>query len=175
MVTHEMGARPRLVTDADTPAADGLFLRFSGDVARLAYRLVGRDGDVDDLVQDVFLAAHQSMPVGLPERDTERWLAKVAVRLSWRRLRRQRIARFFGFGDDGPDELEGTAVSPETRAVVAQLYRRLDTLPVADRIAWTLRHIENEPLDDVARLCGCSLATAKRRIAAAQRALTEGT
>lgn len=166
-------ARPRLVT---TPApGDALFTRFSPHVARLAYRLVGRDGDVDDLVQDVFLAAHESMPVGLPDDDTRRWLSTVAVRLAWRKLRRRRIATFFGFGDDGPDErLVAASASPETSALVAQLYRRLETIPLAERVAWTLRHVENEPLDEVARLCGCSLATAKRRIAAAQARLTEG-
>jgi RNA polymerase sigma-70 factor (ECF subfamily) len=38
---------------------------------------------------------------------------------------------------------------------------------VEQRLAWTLRHIEGERLEDVAARCGCSLATAKRRIAAA--------
>lgn len=169
-----MSARPRLVA-VETSPTGALFTRFSAHVARLAYRLVGRDGDVDDLVQDVFLIAHQAMPVGMPDADTRRWLTRVAVRVASRRLRRRRIARFFGFGDDGPDEFIGGGASPETSAVVSQLYRRLDTLPVHERLAWTLRHVENEALDDVATLCGCSLATAKRRIAAAQRALTEGT
>lgn len=157
------------------PPGATLFQRFSRDVARLAFRLVGRDGDVDDLVQDTFLAAHRSMPVGLPDEDTRRWLSAVTVRLAARRLRRRRIATFFGFGDDGPDEHLAPGASPETSAVLSQLYRRLDALPTDERLAWTLRHVENEQLDDVARLCGCSLATAKRRIARAQLVLTEGT
>jgi RNA polymerase sigma-70 factor (ECF subfamily) len=41
------------------------------------------------------------------------------------------------------------------------------------RIAWTLRYVEREKLEEVARLCGCSLATAKRRIAATQAAIEE--
>jgi RNA polymerase sigma-70 factor (ECF subfamily) len=47
------------------------------------------------------------------------------------------------------------------------VYRALDRLGTAERLAWTLRHVEGERLDAVAQLCGCSLATAKRRIAAA--------
>jgi len=39
------------------------------------------------------------------------------------------------------------------------------------RIAWTLRYLEQERIEDVARLCGCSKRTAKRRIASAQRAV----
>jgi RNA polymerase sigma-70 factor (ECF subfamily) len=49
-----------------------------------------------------------------------------------------------------------------------RIYRLLDELPANERLAWTLRHIEGEQVEAVASLCGCSLATAKRRIAAAQ-------
>jgi RNA polymerase sigma-70 factor (ECF subfamily) len=49
----------------------------------------------------------------------------------------------------------------------------LDELPAAERLAWTLRHVEGERLEQVARQCGCSLATAKRRIAAAQDAIEQ--
>jgi RNA polymerase sigma-70 factor (ECF subfamily) len=38
---------------------------------------------------------------------------------------------------------------------------------VEHRVAWTLRYVEGEKLERVAEHCGCSLATAKRRIAAA--------
>ena len=44
-------------------------------------------------------------------------------------------------------------------------------ISVEDRLAWTLRNVEQEPLDAVAQACGCSLATAKRRIASAQAVL----
>ena len=53
------------------------------------------------------------------------------------------------------------------------VYRVLDELPVDDRLAFTLHHIEGEKLEVVARLCRCSCATAKRRIARAQQAIEE--
>jgi predicted RNA polymerase sigma factor len=56
---------------------------------------------------------------------------------------------------------------------VRAVYRVLDELPVADRLAFTLHHIEGEKLEVVARLCRCSPATAKRRIARAQHAIEE--
>ena len=48
----------------------------------------------------------------------------------------------------------------------------LDTVPADARIAWVLRYLEQEPLEDVARICGCSLATVKRRITVAHQAVT---
>ena len=50
---------------------------------------------------------------------------------------------------------------------------QLQTVPPDDRIAWTLRHVERHRLEAVAELCGCSLATVKRRILRAQRFLVE--
>jgi RNA polymerase sigma-70 factor (ECF subfamily) len=44
----------------------------------------------------------------------------------------------------------------------------LAKLPTEQQIAWTLRHIQGEELEQVARACDCSLATVKRRIDAAE-------
>jgi RNA polymerase sigma-70 factor (ECF subfamily) len=52
---------------------------------------------------------------------------------------------------------------------LAKVYAVLDALPSDERVAWSLRHVEGERLERVAELCGCSLATAKRRIAAAHQ------
>jgi len=46
-------------------------------------------------------------------------------------------------------------------------------VPTQERLAWSLRYLEGEPLDMVAASCGCSLATAKRRISAAKRVIDE--
>ena len=58
-------------------------------------------------------------------------------------------------------------MSPERRALLSRVYQVLDRIPVEQRLAWSLRYVEGEKLERVAEQCGCSLATAKRRIAAA--------
>jgi RNA polymerase sigma-70 factor (ECF subfamily) len=47
----------------------------------------------------------------------------------------------------------------------------LDAMTVDDRLAFVLHCIDGETLDEVARICRCSLATAKRRVARAQGAI----
>jgi DNA-directed RNA polymerase specialized sigma24 family protein len=49
----------------------------------------------------------------------------------------------------------------------------LERVPPAARLAWVLRFQEGEPLEVVAQLCACSLATAKRRIKTAQDRIRE--
>ncbi len=170
-------ARPEIVaivarTPAPAEGLDALFRRYAPYVARVALRILGRSDEVDDLVQDVFLAAHRGLGRLREPAAVKGWLATVAVRSARRRLRARRLRAFFGL-DRPADyaEVADGAASPETRALLARLYRVLDGLPAAERIAWALRHVEGERLDRVALLCGCSLATAKRRVAAAQATL----
>lgn len=150
---------------------EGLFRTYARYVASVALRVLGRDDEVDDVVQEVFLSAMRGLP-GLRNADAVRgWLATIAVRHASRRLRRRRLRAFFGLDRDARYESVAPGASPEERALLSRIYAILDELPVAERVAWTLRHVEGEPLDVVARLCSCSLATAKRRIGAAHQAI----
>ncbi len=165
-----------MVREASAPAPEGgleaAWRAHSPYVARLALHVLGRDVDVDDVVQDVFVAAASAAGRLRDPNALRAWLATVTVRLARKRLRTRRLLSLFAL-DPEPDygELTARDADPELRLHVKRLYQALDLLPAKDRIAWTLRHVEGEQLDDVARLCACSLATAKRRIAAAEVAL----
>lgn len=91
-------------------------------------------------------------------------------------MRRRRLLMALGIASVEPvdlDAIAATDASPEIRAQLAQIYALLRTVPADERIAWTLRYIERHRLEVVAELVGCSLATAKRRIARAQAFLAE--
>lgn len=144
-------------------------------VASIGLRLLGRPEDVDDLVQDVFLIAYRGMQALREPSALRGWLAAVAVRVARRRLRVRRIRRVLGLEDDYDyASARHPALSPEEHAMLAAVYRTLDGLPASQRLAWSLRYIEGERLERVAELCRCSLATAKRWIAAAHAVVQEG-
>jgi RNA polymerase sigma-70 factor (ECF subfamily) len=96
------------------------------------------------------------------------WVAIIAVRTARRHLRRRRMRAFVGLDTLAPSlELRDQDMSPERRALLSRVYQALDQIPVDQRVAWTLRYVEGEKLEQVAEHCRCSLATAKRRIASA--------
>ena len=65
--------------------------------------------------------------------------------------------------------------TPEERAQIVRAYQLLEKLPADERIAWVLRYLEGETLEETARLCGCSLSTVQRRLrAAASKMHAEG-
>jgi RNA polymerase sigma-70 factor, ECF subfamily len=66
-----------------------------------------------------------------------------------------------------------SSASPEQRAEAIRLYRKLDRLPVPERVAWLLRHVEGESLEDMVALCGCSKSTVQRRLHSAEARLKQ--
>jgi RNA polymerase sigma-70 factor (ECF subfamily) len=150
---------------------DGAFRAHASFVASVALRVLGRPSEVDDLVQDVFLRVLHHLGALRDPAALRGWLAVITARLARRRLQSRRLKLWLGIDDHDYTELADTAASPLDRALVGELYRALDRLPVRQRLAWTLRHVEGVELAAVARACDCSLATVKRLITAAEAAL----
>jgi RNA polymerase sigma-70 factor (ECF subfamily) len=168
-------AQLELAACAQAPAndLDAVFRQYSGYVAAIAFRLLGRDDEIDDVVQEVFLAATRSLRTLRDPGAIKGWLATVSVRVVRRKLRGRRLRAFFG-AEVEPDYSQVVVAANQDEAVaIARAYQVLDRIPVDEKIAWMLRYAEEQPLEVVAASCGCSLATVKRRIAAAQSALAK--
>ena len=165
-----------LVNDAlagDQWSKDALVRRHARELVQRVTRLLGSSRGVEDVCQDTFLAAFERL-VQLKEPAAFRgWLLRIAINKVRRVIRRRSLLRRLGLDRPVPDAtLEALlceGVGPEVRAEFAELDRALATLPAEQKIAWMLRYVEGHTVRDVARLCGVSLTTTKRRLAAAHR------
>jgi RNA polymerase sigma-70 factor (ECF subfamily) len=166
----------------DQWAKEALYRRYVRLVWSTALRLVGSRADAEDVVQDTFTEALRDLPA-LRKFDALRpWLVQIVVHQAHRRFRRRtalrRLGLFRGTLDATLAALAVPTAPPETHAELARVDRALGRIPVAERFAWILRHVEGYSLDEVAESCRCSLATAKRRIAKAngcvERHLSDG-
>jgi RNA polymerase sigma-70 factor, ECF subfamily len=146
-----------------------LFQEHAPAISSLGFGMLHNAHDADDLVQEVFLRAWRALN-RLRNRSVARsWLTTIAIRLALTRLRRRRLARvLFQLDDPSSSEqaAEPASVS-EHGDLVWDTYRILDQLPAELKVAWVLRHVQRETVQDIADLCGWSLSTAKRRIRAA--------
>ncbi len=125
-------------------------------------------------MQDVFVLVTRKFSTLRQPESAKAWIAATAVNVARGALRKRRLMSRFGFTPtDGYDDIIGDEVSPYDRLLVARVYRALDGLGVDERMAWALRHLEGEKMEQVAQLCGCSLSTAKRRVEAAQARMKE--
>ncbi|HEX6272544.1 MAG TPA: RNA polymerase sigma factor [Polyangiaceae bacterium] len=157
-------------------AFETLYRRHAAFALNLAVHIQGTTADVEDIVHDAFVRAHERLAELRDTAAFKSWLGSIVVRLVRTRIRRRRLLAVLGLAGHEPVDLETVAApdaDPEVRALLAQVYALLQTMPADDRIAWTLRYVERHGLDAVATLTGCSLATAKRRIQRAQSYLSQ--
>ena len=168
----EAAARP--TPEVDPRDFDAVFRRYSPYVARVALRLLGNDAEVDDLVQDVFLEAHRGLEQLRDPAALRGWLSRVCVRRATRRLRRRRLLSFLSFELVAERDLPlAREATPEQTLDVRRVYRCLDRMSADERVAWVLRHVEGESLEDLVVLCGCSKSTVQRRLRSAQARISE--
>src|SRR5262249_53555578 len=124
-----------------------VFRQYSGYVAAIAFRLLGRDHEIDDVVQEVFLVATRSLKTLREPAAIKGWLATVTVRIVRRKLRGRRVRALFGLDAETDYAKLVVAASQDNALLIARAYRILDRLPVYEKIAWILRHAEGEPLE----------------------------
>jgi len=149
------------------------FKRHASAVATLGLAMLQNVEEADDLVQDVFLKAWRAFDRLEDPEGARPWVMTIAIRLARTRLRRRKLTRLL-FRAEEPDfeQIAASAALPEHRDLVGHLYAILDKMPVELRLAWVLRYLEAETVENVAALCGWSLSTAKRRIHSAHARVT---
>lgn len=153
---------------------DDLYRKHARYLAGVVFRMLGNSDDVDDVLQEVFCVAMQKVDELTRVDELRSWLATVATRSAGKRLRRRKLLRALGLQDDLDYDSVASPNAPfDDRVELKRLYRALDRLPVRQRLAWTTRYLENEPMEEVARRCGGSLSTAKRDVSTAHASLTK--
>lgn len=154
--------------------AEALFDRYARHVERVLHRVLGPDQDLNDLVQDVFVAAFEAVDKLQDPSALRAWLAQIAVYTARGRIRRRVRWRLLSFRPVSDlDEFHAPSTSSDVTEALRATYRVLDRLPTDERIAFALRFIESMELAEVAQSCGVSLATIKRRLSRAQKRFLE--
>jgi RNA polymerase sigma-70 factor, ECF subfamily len=153
----------------DAWAHEAIYRRYVQRVARVAQRLLREPAEVDDIVQETFLIAFEHIAELAEPAAVRGWLTRIALSRVHRRFRWQRWTRPWSSVELAAsfESQVSHAASPDHRAELALIDRALRRVKLEVRIEWTLRRVLGDSLDEVADACSCSLATAKRRIAAA--------
>jgi RNA polymerase sigma-70 factor (ECF subfamily) len=160
----------------DREAKAELFRRHVRTASDLAYRLLGRDGEVEDVVQESFVAAFSGLSTLADPRAFKAWLTAIVTRTTIATIRKRRLLSRLGFVHVEPVQVENVVsrnAPPDVLAELEAVYRTLDSLPAAERVVLVLRRVEQLQLDEIADKTGFSLATVKRRLNRAEQRLVE--
>jgi RNA polymerase sigma-70 factor (ECF subfamily) len=158
-------------------ACEALFRRHAGSINGLAYRLLGRDSDVDDLVQESFIEAFAVLTrLRAPEAFAS-FLRSIVVHRATKLIRRRRLLARLGLrrGSDAIDldAIVSRSAPADVATELRRVYLKIESLPAELRVPLVLRRVDGLMLDEIAELVGASLATVKRRLARAEQALGE--
>ncbi len=149
---------------------EDLYAKHARYIAGVIHRILGgRDGEIDDIVQETFLDVFEGIARIDDPSAARSWLVTVAVRRTRRLLARRRRRALFAFW---AKDYAPRASDPRDRQPVDDLYDALERIPEDVRIPWTLHRIEQLSLPETAAACEVSLATVKRRISDAEERLT---
>jgi RNA polymerase sigma-70 factor (ECF subfamily) len=158
-------------------AHDEFYLRFRRNVAANLYRVLGDSGDLDDLVQDVFVIAFRGLETFRGDARLSTWLYRICINVALGRIRsRSRRPPPVAVAD--VDELADARASdrPETpeRALERaqdreRVYAVLEQLAPKKRIVLYLHEIEGLDLKDIAYLVDSNAVTVRTRLFYARR------
>ena len=159
----------------DPKAFDELVSLHQERVYALAYRLLGSADDAADAQQDTFVQAWRNLRRFRCEAAFSTWLHRITVNLCVSRKRRKNV----------PVLMEGienslswssnpnAALSVEISETAAAVRRVLDAMPPHYRALLVLRDMEERPFEEIARILGCSVDSARSRLCRARRLLRE--
>ncbi len=167
--SHELADGMRA---ADPRAVAKLFDLYGAHVERVLVRTIGRDHELDDMVQDVFLGAYRSgTNYQGNDEQLKAWISRIAVFTARGYLRKRR--RKWWVRSEAPQDLPEQATheaNPHMQEVLRRTYSALDQLDPDLRIPLALRELEAMELAEIAEACDCSVSTIKRRLLRARKA-----
>lgn len=155
----------------DRSALDRVFRMHAEVLERLLARIVGPRADVEDLLQETFVAAMQAFPQFRGEASVRSWLHRIAINVAHKELRKPRHRREAMLDDEAPAQAPSASDQLAETQLAARLYTHLDKLEARKRIAIVLHVIEGYSVAEIAALTGASQTATKSRLFWARRAL----
>ncbi len=144
-------------------------------IRNLIYSIFHDSSIVDDLAQEIFIKAYESLPSFRLDSSFYTWIYRIAVNKSRDEMRRRKVRRFLSFqtlSDEANKELVAKlSVPPENRDAKEIVALGLQGLPEKFRSAIILKDIEGLSYEEMADILQVELGTVKSRLSRARTML----
>ena len=144
-------------------------------IARLAVRLLGSTGKVEDVVQDVFVAALRKLGSFRGDASFATWLTAIALNQcrSYQRSRRLWKGLPARLRKPAPDPEPSADHGAMRRQAIERVQATVRNLSAGDREVIVLRYLEELPVSEIAALLGVAKNTVEVRLTRARSRLRE--
>ena len=150
----------------DKEALGELYRQYRAEVARNLHRMLGPGrGDLEDVLQEVFIEVFRSIARFRGDAKVTTWLYRVCVNVALQRLRKRK-RRAEVSSDDVAER--STDETPErdldNRRRLDAVYRILDELSPKKRVVFILHEIEGREPKEIAGIVGAPVLTVRTRL-----------
>jgi RNA polymerase sigma-70 factor (ECF subfamily) len=143
-----------------------LYRQYRAEVARNLHRMLGPGrGDLEDVLQEVFIEVFRSIARFRGDAKVTTWLYRVCVNVALQRLRkRKRRAEVSGelVTERSTDETPEREL--DNRRRLDAVYRILDELSPKKRVVFILHEIEGREPKEIAGIVGAPVLTVRTRL-----------
>lgn len=166
---EELVARSR---GGDLDSFNQLVRRWERPIYALAYRVIGREEDARDVVQETFLRAFRALGGFKGQAKFSSWLYRITLNLCRDWMRRERRAPMVQ-APEGVDIIELAAETEPAGSIEELVARRqlgravakvMAALPEEQRTAIVLKEYHGLTFQEIADLLDCPLSTVKTRM-----------
>lgn len=161
-------------------AAFGTLVRCYNSYAyALAMRFVWDPQEADDIVQDSFIKVWDNIGAYQPDRKFTTWLYAIVTRLSIDHIRkRNRWSKVMMrepdiAGYESPDDSPSPDEVIDTERTIDRIRLLVDRLPRIQRLVFTLRDLQDLPMEEIVEITGQSSTTVKANLWHARRRIKE--
>ena len=168
--TSARGALLRAARDGDVRAFATLVDVYYARCLRFALHMLASRSDAEEAVQDTFVRVYRALGSYREEEAFEPWLFRIlANRCRTAGAKARRHARLFEYGEV-PERPTGALHDAEL-AWREEIGLALHALPVDQREAFLMRHVEGMSYEDMAVVTGAGISALKMRVKRACDAL----
>jgi RNA polymerase sigma-70 factor (ECF subfamily) len=167
--------------NGNTAAFGALVRRYQDRLYNTAYRLVGNAEDAQDVAQEAFLSAYQSLGNFKGDSLFFTWLYRIAVNTAISLKRKQRAVLRIDGGRDGgpavepldPSELSRPGHALEQAEQGRRIHWALSRLSAEHRAVLVLKDMEGQKYETIADTLGVPIGTVRSRLHRARLELRE--
>lgn len=165
----------RRFREGDEAAFGAIFKRHRRLVLGVLGHLLGRDPELEDVLQSTFVEVFRSLERFEGRSKLSSWIARVALHVGFHHLRRRKSRPGEYAGDrslldlaDGAPRTDPSALV-ERRELAQHVYDILSRMAPKKRAVFILSEFEGMPQEEIAEVVGTNVATVRTRLFYARR------
>jgi|WetSurMetagenome_2_1015567.scaffolds.fasta_scaffold01755_8 RNA polymerase sigma-70 factor, ECF subfamily len=155
----------------DPEACTELFSRYNRRIFNTAYRILGEEASAEDALQETLLNVYRGLSNFRGDSKISTWISRITINVCLGMLRKNKNKPTVELEENSAQELPAEinqyidplehASGAELRSLVAEAFRRMS---VKQRIVVRLHDLEENTIQEIARIIKCPVGTVKSRL-----------